>query len=301
MTSSVYDLTTFKPTSHFEERALERFGITSIEIKQFLKESSPAYDTYISTAGNRIQVLSPKGIMFILNPTTKEIVTVYRSISPSIAQEQQISFQDELNQIIAKYQITTAKAYFEAVSDNIHRFNKLTNAILTTKPENLNFSLIEQVYKDLTIIKSALKLLSKQNDYYQEFNQDYDPLKYLNFDDIHENFDEPKSFKLKQQTPISETNNHNNINNNPADYTPKISNSQILKEEKPLKDILTGSEKQMVNNKLTQFGQSKLAQNVMKSIKQGITKSDLLKLTKSQLKVVDYQQFATLIGRITKK
>ena len=327
---STFDLTKFKHSPHFEERALERFNVTSLQMKAFLKENSPVYDTHLSPIENRKQTLSKNGIMFILDVDKKEIVTVYKSISPQIAQTKQASFQNELNQMIAKYQVATAQEYFQAISENINRFNSVSQILMTSDPKHLNFNMVEQVFKDVTIIKSALKLLSKQNDFYQEFSNNYDPLKYLNFsdlDDLDEHFDTPKSFTplpKMTETSVTEQLTLNEViiepqklrvktvepkelsvktetTNNPTDYKPKISNKQVLKTEKPLKEILDGSDKQQINNKLTQFGQSKLAQNVMKAIKQGITKSELLKLIKPQLKVIDYQQFTSMLGRLLKK
>ena len=327
---STFDLTKFKHSPHFEERALERFNVTSLQMKAFLKENSPVYDTHLSPIENRKQTLSKNGIMFILDVDKKEIVTVYKSISPQIAQTKQASFQNELNQMIAKYQVATAQEYFQAISENINRFNNLSQILMTSDPKHLNFNIVEQVFKDVTVIKSALKLLSKQNDFYQEFSNNYDPLKYLNFsdlDDLDEHFDTPKSFTplpKMTETSVTEQLTLNEViiepqklrvktvepkelsvktktTNNPTDYKPKISNKQVLKIEKPLKEILNGSDKQQINNKLTQFGQSKLAQNVMKAIKQGITKSELLKLIKPQLKVIDYQQFTSMLGRLLKK
>ena len=327
---STFDLTKFKHSPHFEERALERFNVTSLQMKAFLKENSPVYDTHLSPIENRKQTLSKNGIMFILDVDKKEIVTVYKSISPQIAQTKQASFQNELNQMIAKYQVATAQEYFQAISENINRFNNLSQILMTSDPKHLNFNIVEQVFKDVTVIKSALKLLSKQNDFYQEFSNNYDPLKYLNFsdlDDLDEHFDTPKSFTplpKMTETSVTEQLTLNEViiepqklrvktvepkelsvktktTNNPTDYKPKISNKQVLKIEKPLKEILNGSDKQQINNKLTQFGQSKLAQNVMKAIKQGITKSELLKLIKPQLKVIDYQQFTNMLGRLLKK
>ena len=327
---STFDLTKFKHSPHFEERALERFNVTSLQMKAFLKENSPVYDTHLSPIENRKQTLSKNGIMFILDVDKKEIVTVYKSISPQIAQTKQSSFQNELNQMIAKYQVATAQEYFQAISENINRFNNLSQILMTSDPKHLNFNIVEQVFKDVTVIKSALKLLSKQNDFYQEFSNNYDPLKYLNFsdlDDLDEHFDTPKSFTplpKMTETSVTEQLTLNEViiepqklrvktvepkelsvktetTNNPTDYKPKISNKQVLKTEKPLKEILDGSDKQQINNKLTQFGQSKLAQNVMKAIKQGITKSELLKLIKPQLKVIDYQQFTSMLGRLLKK
>ena len=317
--TSTFDLNKFKHSPHFEERALERFNVTSLQMKAFIKENSPVYDTHLSPIENRKQTLSKNGIMFILNTDKKEIVTVYKSISPQIAQTKQASFQNELNQMIAKYQVATAQEYLQAVGENINRFNSVSQILMTSDPKHLNFNMVEQVFKDVTIIKSALKLLSKQNDFYQEFSNNYDPLKYLNFsdlDDLDEHFDTPKSFTpLPKMTETSVTKQltlneviiepqklrvKTQTNNNPTDYKPKISNKQVLKIEKPLKEILNGSDKQQINNKLTQFGQSKLAQNVMKAIKQGITKSELLKLIKPQLKVIDYQQFTTMLGRLLK-
>lgn len=327
---STFDLTKFKHSIHFEERALERFNVTSLQMKAFLKENSPVYDTHLSPIENRKQTLSKNGIMFILDVDKKEIVTVYKSISPQIAQTKQSSFQNELNQMIAKYQVATAQEYLQAVGENINRFNSVSQILMTSDPKHLNFNMVEQVFKDVTIIKSALKLLSKQNDFYQEFSNNYDPLKYLNFsdlDDLDEHFDTPKSFTplpKMTETSVTEQLTLNEViiepqklrvktvepkelsvktktTNNPTDYKPKISNKQVLKIEKPLKEILNGSDKQQINNKLTQFGQSKLAQNVMKAIKQGITKSELLKLIKPQLKVIDYQQFTTMLGSLLKK
>ena len=222
--------------------------------------------------------------------------------------------------MIAKYQVATAQEYLQAVGENINRFNSVSQILMTSDPKHLNFNMVEQVFKDVTIIKSALKLLSKQNDFYQEFSNNYDPLKYLNFsdlDDLDEHFDTPKSFTplpKMTETSVTEQLTLNEViiepqklrvktqtNNNPTDYKPNISNKQVLKTERPLKEILDGSDKQQINNKLTQFGQSKLAQNVMKAIKQGITKSELLKLIKPQLKVIDYQQFTTMLGSLLKK
>lgn len=317
---STFDLTKFKHSIHFEERALERFNVTSLQMNTFIKENSPVYDTHLSPIENRKQTLSKNGIMFILDVDKKEIITVYKSISPQIAQTKQASFQNELNQMIAKYQVATAQEYLQAVGENINRFNSVSQILMTSDPKHLNFNMVEQVFKDVTIIKSALKLLSKQNDFYQEFSNNYDPLKYLNFsdlDDLDEHFDTPKSFTplpKMTETSVTEQLTLNEViiepqklrvktetNNNPTDYEPKISNKQVLKTERPLKEILDGPDKQQINNKLTQFGQSKLAQNVMKAIKQGITKSELLKLIKPQLKVIDYQQFTTMLGRLLKK
>lgn len=318
--TSTFDLNKFKHSPHFEERALERFNVTSLQMKAFIKENSPVYDTHLSPIENRKQTLSKNGIMFILDVDKKEIVTVYKSISPQIAQTKQASFQNELNQMIAKYQVATAQEYLQAVSENINRFNNLSQILMTSDPKHLNFNMVEQVFKDVTVIKSALKLLSKQNDFYQEFSNNYDPLKYLNFNDLNdldEHFDTPKSFtplpkmaetSVTEQSTLNEVNIEpqklrvkTETNNNPTDYKPKNSNKQVLKTEKPLKEILDGSDKQQINNKLTQFGQSKLAQNVIKAIKQGITKSELLKLIKPQLEVIDYQQFTTMLGRLLKK
>ena len=317
---STFDLTKFKHSIHFEERALERFNVTSLQMNTFIKENSPVYDTHLSPIENRKQTLSKNGIMFILDVDKKEIVTVYKSISPQIAQTKQSSFQNELNQMIAKYQVATAQEYLQAVGENINRFNSVSQILMTSDPKHLNFNMVEQVFKDVTIIKSALKLLSKQNDFYQEFSNNYDPLKYLNFsdlDDLDEHFDTPKSFTplpKMTETSVTEQLTLNEViiepqklrvktqtNNNPTDYKPNISNKQVLKTERPLKEILDGSDKQQINNKLTQFGQSKLAQNVMKAIKQGITKSELLKLIKPQLKVIDYQQFTNMLGRLLQK
>ena len=317
---STFDLTKFKHSIHFEERALERFNVTSLQMNTFIKENSPVYDTHLSPIENRKQTLSKNGIMFILDVDKKEIITVYKSISPQIAQTKQASFQNELNQMIAKYQVATAQEYLQAVGENINRFNSVSQILMTSDPKHLNFNMVEQVFKDVTIIKSALKLLSKQNDFYQEFSNNYDPLKYLNFsdlDDLDEHFDTPKSFTplpKMTETSVTEELTLNEViiepqklrvktqtNNNPTDYKPNISNKQVLKTERPLKEILDGSDKQQINNKLTQFGQSKLAQNVIKAIKQGITKSELLKLIKPQLKVIDYQQFTNMLGRLLQK
>lgn len=167
---------------------------------------------------------------------------------------------------------------------------------MTSDTKHLNFNMVEQVFKDVTIIKSALKLLSKQNDFYQEFSNNYDPLKYLNFsdlDDLDEHFDTKVIYATTKndETSVTEQLTLNEVIIEPQKLrvktveqkelsvklkqpiiqqiiNQKFQTNKFLKTEKPLKEILDGSDKQQINNKLTQFGQSKLAQNVMKAIKQ---------------------------------
>ena len=82
---STFDITKFKPTKHFEERALERFGITAMQMTKFLKDNTPTNNVQLAAYNNRIQTISKNGIMFVLNPDSKEIITTYKSISPKIA------------------------------------------------------------------------------------------------------------------------------------------------------------------------------------------------------------------------
>lgn len=312
-TQSTYDLTQFKPTTHFEERALERFNVPATQLKKFLKDSSPVYDTYLATFGNRIQAMSRTGNMFVLNPDTKELITVFKSISPKIAESKQKAFQNELNNMIGRYQLLTAQAYIQAIAENITRFNNLSQNLLNEKPSQLNFAMVEQIYKDVTVIKSTLNLLTKQNDYYQGHSSTYNPFEQLNFEPIDDHFDQPKSFdvpitNIAQLYPESlykigydpETGT-NKTNNNPVNYQPKITNRDVLQAEKPLMDQLTAEQKQSINNWVNKIGKSQLAGQIIKAIKQGLTKTQLLKSVKSQMKLVDYNNFNSLITKMIKE
>lgn len=301
---STFDITKFKPTKHFEERALERFGITAMQMTKFLKDNTPTNNVQLAAYNNRIQTISKNGIMFVLNPDSKEIITTYKSISPKIAESKQKAFQNELNNMIGRYQMITAQSYLSEIAENINRFSELSQDVLNKKPSQLNFAIIEQIYKDMTVIKTTLNLLSKQNDYYQNHSDSYNPFKELNFKPLDDHFDEPKLFNLdKPEKPIVQQTEleSNKTNINPTDYTPKISNKEILQGEKPLKDILTPAQKQQVNNWITKTGKNKLAGQVMKSIKQKVTKTQLLKSIKPQLKLVEYNNFSNLITKMIKE
>lgn len=293
---SAYDLSQFKTTAHFEERALERFGIPATQIKKFLKDSSPIYDTFLATASNRIQAMSKTGTMFVINPNTKEVITVFKSISPQIAEAKQKEFQTELHDMINRYQLLTAQAYIQDIAENITRFNSLSQSLLSNQISELNFATIEQIYKDITVIKSTLNLLTKQNDYYQSHSSTYDPFQQNSFKMNETNNNQPKESvdtAPKIKPPL--------VTTNPVDYKPKISNKEILQSDKPLSEQLNSQQKQRISNWLTKLGKSQLAGQVMKSIKQNLTKTELLKSVKPQLKVVDYNNFNNLLINITKE
>ena len=179
-----YKLENFTPTDHFRERALERFGIqTDEELMQFIQDNNEVHDSGLTPTSNRESTLSRQGNMFILDTINNKLVTVYKSISPVIAENKKNEFQDKLNMIIRESQVSTAKAYLSEIKENIQRFYLNAMNLVNEQEESLiyqisnpelEFNKIEDIYKDMTIIRSTLNLLSKQTDFYEQHKTNYE-------------------------------------------------------------------------------------------------------------------------------
>lgn len=320
-----YKLENFTPTDHFRERALERFGIqTDEELMQFIQDNNEVHDSGLTPTSNRESTLSRQGNMFILDTINNKLVTVYKSISPAIAERKKDEFQEKLNMIVRESQVSTAKAYLSEIKENIQRFylnamnliNEQEQSLIyqSSNPE-LEFNKIEDIYKDMTIIRSTLNLLSKQTDFYEQHKTSYEsttPIEELQKWTPSQSLslDEFKNEDYKVQTinlnnlPQTEpfTPNYDSVitpkpkeNNLPEDYKPKVSNNDLISDKDILKDYLEGSDRVIINNWFSKQGKSPLGSQVNKAIKSGYTQTQLESLVKTQLSIIHFNKFKNVL------
>ena len=317
-----YKLENFTPTDHFRERTLERFGIqTDEELMQFIQDNNEVHDSGLTPTSNRESTLSRQGNMFILDTINNKLVTVYKSISPVIAENKKNEFQDKLNMIIRESQVSTAKAYLSEIKENIQRFYLNAMNLVNEQEESLiyqisnpelEFNKIEDIYKDMTIIRSTLNLLSKQTDFYEQHKTNYESKTTI---------EEPQKWTPSQSLSLNEFKNseyiepypqanYNNIEtivekietplepketNLPEDYKPKISNNDLISDKDILKDYLEGSDRVIINNWFSKQGKSPLGSQVNKAIKSGYTQTQLESLVKTQLSIIHFNKFKNVL------
>lgn len=317
-----YKLENFTPTDHFRERALERFGIqTDEELMQFIQDNNEVHDSGLTPTSNRESTLSRQGNMFILDTINNKLVTVYKSISPVIAEHKKNEFQDKLNMIIRESQVSTAKAYLSEIKENIQRFylnamnlvNEHEESLIyqISNPE-LEFNKIEDIYKDMTIIRSTLNLLSKQTDFYEQHKTNYEsktvieetqkwiPSQTLSLNEFKNsgyiepypqaNYTDIETIVEKIETPLE-----SKETNLPDDYKPKVSNNDLISDKDILKDYLEGSDRVIINNWFSKQGKSPLGSQVNKAIKSGYTQTQLESLVKTQLSIIHFNKFKNVL------
>ena len=325
-----YKLENFTPTEHFRERALERFGIqTDEELIQFIHDNNEVHDSGLTPTSNRESTLSRQGNMFILDTINNKLVTVYKSISPVIAERKKDEFQAKLNMIIRESQVSTAKDFLSEIKENIQRFYLNAMNLINEQEESLiykisnpeiEFNKIEDIYKDMTIIRSTLNLLSKQTDFYEQHKTNYEsqtiieepqkwsPTQSMSLDEFKDSKYEVKTFNLndiqetKVFTPdysllISEQTKETNL---PEDYKPKVSNNDLISDKDILKDYLEGPDRVIINNWFSKQGKSPLGSQVNKAIKSGYTQTQLESLVKSQLSIIHFNKFKNVLKDILK-
>ena len=316
-----YKLENFTPTDHFRERAFERFGIqTEEELMQFIQDNNEVHDSGLTPTSNRESTLSRQGNMFILDTINNKLVTVYKSISPVIAENKKNEFQDKLNMIIQESQVSTAKAYLSEIKGNIQRFYLNAMNLINEQEESLiyqisnpelEFNKIEDIYKDMTIIRSTLNLLSKQTDFYEQHKTNYESTTAI---EEHQKWIPSQTLSLNEfknsgyiepypqayvdiETIIEKTEKslEKEDTNLPEDYKPKVSNNDLISDKDILKDYLEGPDRVIINNWFSKQGKSPLGSQVNKAIKSGYTQTQLESLVKTQLSIIHFNKFKNVL------
>lgn len=338
--TKTYNLENFIPTQHFLDRAKERFGIeTNEQLQKFIKDNNIVTDSGLTPTSNRESTLSRHGNMFIIDPKTQSIITVYKSITPVIAERKRMQFQDKLNTIIRESQVSTAKDYLNEIRDNFQRLYFNAMELINTPEQSLfsqienpetEFSKIEQIYKDVTVIKTTLNLLSKQTNFYEQHKTDYTPeiqieepeqwtpSQTLSLDDFKDSQYEVNTVELGEvdkfgtyspqydlipedsfipaEPPFAVyTPEEPKENNLPTDYKPKVSNNELLTDKLILNEYFDGSDRMVINNWFSKQGKSPLGSKVNKAIKAGYTQTQLESLVKSQLSIIHFNKFKNVL------
>lgn len=338
--TKTYNLENFTPTQHFLDRAKERFGIeTNEQLQKFIKDNNIVTDSGLTPTNNRESTLSRQGNMFIIDPKTQSLITVYKSITPVIAERKRMQFQDKLNLIIRESQVSTAKDYLSEIRENFQSLYFNAMELINTPEQSLfaqidnpetEFSKIEQIYKDVTIIKTTLNLLSKQTNFYDQHKTDYTPeiqieepdqwtpSQTLSLDDFKNSQYEVNTFEIDEfdkfgvYKPQYDLLNGDTLipaeppfafytpeepkeNNLPTDYKPKVSNNELLTDKLILNEYFDGSDRMVINNWFSKQGKSPLGSKVNKAIKAGYTQTQLESLVKSQLSIIHFNKFKNVL------
>lgn len=338
--TKTYNLENFTPTQHFLDRAKERFGIkTNEQLQKFIKDNNIVTDSGLTPTSNRESTLSRHGNMFIIDPKTQSIITVYKSITPVIAERKRMQFQDKLDTIIRESQVSTAKDYLSEIRDNFQRLYFNAMELINTPEQSLfaqienpetEFSKIEQIYKDVTVIKTTLNLLSKQTNFYEQHKTDYTPeiqieepqqwtpSQTLSLDDFKDSQYEVNTVELGEvdkfgtYSPQYDLFHDDSLipaeppfavytpeelkeSNLPTDYKPKVSNNELLTDKLILNEYFDGSDRMVINNWFSKQGKSPLGSKVNKAIKAGYTQTQLESLVKSQLSIIHFNKFKNVL------
>ena len=315
--NKAYKLEQFIPSQHFKDRALERFGVDEENLNNFIMDNNEVFDSGLSPTSGRESTVSRKGNMFILDLKTNAIVTTYKSISPIIAEKKRNEFQLKLSQIIRESQVSTARDYLTEIKENIQRFYfmsmDLINSTDLMSEATDDYLKVEQIYKDMTIIRSTLNLLSKQTNFYEQHQMDYEskntieepqkwqPTQSISLDEFKNSDYEIKTFDLNELPKTGLFNAYETIvekqteTNLPEDYKPKVSNNELISDKDILKDYLEGPDRVIINNWFSKQGKSPLGSKVNKAIKSGYTQTQLESLVKPQLSIIHFNKFKNVL------
>ena len=278
-------------------------------MQRFIQENNIVTNSGLAqTIAANKAVLSRQGNMFVIDTKAHVIVTVYKSITPVIAEKKRLEFQNKLNSIIQEAQFTVAKDYLAEIKDNFYRlyFNAmeiihLSENFVQNGDLEEGFDKIEQIYKDVAVIKTTLNLLSKQTTFFEQHKIDYassvepeeddewTPTKTMSLDKFQDS--DYKKLVLESAKEV----------NLPEDYKPKVSNEKILSDKIILKDYFNGKDRTTINNWFSKQGKSKLGSQVIKSIKAGQNQVQLENLVKSQLSIIQFNKFKNLLEDTLKK
>lgn len=287
MTISTFNILEFTPTQHFKERLLERFGITENKIDDFLKNHQSVHNTFMATHQLKPMCISPDGTMFVLNIADKTIVTVFKSISPEMADKQKELFQHQLKKLVDDNKISTTKNHLVEIKDTIDSFHNNAMNIINNLKVQTSFEDIDQLYKDMSIIKTTLGLLTKQFAFYDSYLKDDNQIK-----------SNTASLSTEETTTKDSNDNHDQKSNNV--YEPNIPNADLIKYQQPMKNYLTSQQKQLINNWFVSNKMLSLSSRVMNLIKSGSSKTQLLASIQPQMKIIQFNKFKAYLTDILK-
>lgn len=269
-------LQTYGRSKHFVERAMERFNLTEEELDKFLADQGELLDTQLSPLPNRRNLLSEKGILFIVDDSNHVIVTCYSSIPPQVFAETQESFKERLNDLIWQAEVSEAQKVLSHLMPTLQKLAENAQTITDGELTEENYARLQESYEFASIIKYTFNMMGKHAKYYQEHRpKDMSVLSVAQEEDV--------------RTP----------NNRPKRILRgPISNRDILQDKTPLRDILRPEDKQKINHWFMSQQRSGLASQAMSSIKSGATKTELLSRLKTQMSIIQLNQFSNELDRI---
>ena len=266
-------------TQHFIERAKERFDIDQPDIKDFISDNQNVQDTGLSPIRNRRNLLSDKGILFVVDDDTRRILTCYKSIDPKIHEDVRNDFTTKLKELVASAEVAEAKEIIGGVLPTAKQLVENMEKIATEDVSSDNKVLLDESYDYIAILKHTFNILAKNLEYYSAY-EDVTPesSKIPSIKEPVKPFDSPSIKPPQPWTPQ-------------VVRPPQITNHELLSDKTPLRDILTPLQRQQLNNFFNSIQKQALASPVLQQIKKGATYTQLTAFVKQQLSVPHYNKF----------
>lgn len=169
VTDQLFNIEHYRITTHMAERCLERFGIKPEDTRAFVQSHSPVHNLNLHQPGNRVQTRAKDGTIFIINPIEQTILTVYPAVDAAISMAPKHSFADAIENIVNLHKNMVTRAFMRDISDALDDFNKVSLEFRHDFADHLEPGHIDRLYKNTSIIKTTLNILSKELNYYDSF------------------------------------------------------------------------------------------------------------------------------------
>lgn len=270
-------LTKYGRSKHFIERAVERFNLSEDQLDEFLANQGELRDTQLSPQPNRRNLLSEKGILFVVDDTNQVLVTCYASIPPHVFDETKEDFTKQLNNLIWQAELAEAKRVMAHLQPTLSRFVENIKEISEGELTEENHTRLMESYEYAAVIKYTFNMMGKHAKYYQEHRPlESHPILL------------PVEDKVKAKAPSQA----------PVIIRKPLSNSQILGDKTPLRDVMKPEDKQRINHWFMSQQRPQLASQALSDIKSGATKTELLSRLKGQLPIVALKKFEQELNKI---
>ena len=263
-------------TQHFIERVKERFNVEQADIKDFLTENQKVQDTGLSPVRNRRNLLSDKGILFVVDDDARRLLTCYKSIDPKIHDDVRNQFNDKLKELVASSEVAEAKEIISGILPTAKQLVENMEKIATEEVTSDNKILLDESYDYIAILKHTFNMLAKNLEYYSAYDEATHDISRI------PSIKNPvKPADLSIIKPLQ-----------PYPFVkPRITNQELISDKTPLRDILSPSERHRLNNFFNSIQKQSLASRTLQQIKKGATYTQLTADVKQQLSVPHYNKF----------
>ena len=214
--------------------------------------------------------------MFVVDDDARRLLTCYKSIDPKIHDDVRNQFNDKLKELVASSEVAEAKEIISGILPTAKQLVENMEKIATEEVTSDNKILLDESYDYIAILKHTFNMLAKNLEYYSAYDEaTHDISRIPSIKNPVKPADLP-IIKPLQPYPF---------------VKPRITNQELISDKTPLRDILSPSERQRLNNFFNSIQKQALASQALQQIKKGATYTQLTADVKQQLSVPHYNKF----------